>query len=186
MAWIQNSAKTEETKLLWISSELQKMFVQILKRANSITSFSIGSISRWNLGAESSGTDEDGESQSARDNAAVLLLSRLLLLGTADEQLPGLGRGHLAWGRRWSCGSGGGEGVVVKETRSGSHYWSLAWACKWVRMVIVKCNGELGSGYRIMLRDLCVCMCVEENGWSLDWGRRRRKGWDYWFLDKVL
>lgn len=95
------------------------MFDQILKRVNSITSFSISSISRRNLGAKSSGTDEDSESQSTRYNTTFLLLSGLLLLGTADEQLSRLGRGHLAWGRRGPCG--GGEGVVVKETRGGSH-----------------------------------------------------------------
>lgn len=94
------------------------------KWVNPITSFSISSISRRNLGAKSSGANEDSESQSARDNTAVLLQNGLLLLGTADKQLRRLERSHLAWGGRRSCG-GGGEGVVVEETGGGSHCWRL-------------------------------------------------------------
>lgn len=82
-----------------------------------ITSFSVGCIGRRHLCAEGGGSEEDGESEAARDCGLVLALNpRLLLLSSADQ----LGRpGALPCALQQRAG--GRRRVVVEEASSGGH-----------------------------------------------------------------
>lgn len=89
-------------------------------RFGKITSFAIGGIGRRDLGTNCCGTDEHGQSQAARDDRAVLVVSGngLLLLGPAGK-LVSLDARHEA--RPRGPGGGGRGSRVVEEARSRGH-----------------------------------------------------------------
>lgn len=112
----------------------------IKTRTRYNTGFPIGGIRRRDLGGNSSGTNEDGESQPARDEATIVFLDRLLLLGSANE-VGGLGdQGLAVGGGGGSSRRRGGEGGVVQETLGRCHLcseslslsaWSAVCECVW-------------------------------------------------------
>lgn len=150
--------KCNETNEAWTENKGEINFV--------ITSFTVGSISRRNLGANCCSSNEHRQSQPTWHSICVLFLGRLLL-GPADYLgRPDVRHVALRWAGRWWSG-GSRECMVVQE------------ACSWGHFCFAECGKWKSKGRWVKQENV---LWYVEYWLVVDMGRMlMEKGLDFWW-----